>query len=161
MVRRASGTALVFSAVLVSAWLVECRCVRRTFGEGGSLSTALEITDVASSAMPGFRMTIGGSVIDVDFAPGVLETPLAAVHQWISASACAVTTYYGRFPVKHLHLLIVPVEGQRGVLNGRTMGYGGASTKVFLGQLASEEDFNQDWVMTHEMLHLAFPPVAE
>jgi hypothetical protein len=161
MVSPASGTALVFSAVLVSAWLVECRCVRRTFGEGGSLSTALEIHDVASSAMPGFRMTIGGSVIDVDFAPGVLETPLAAVHQWISASACAVTTYYGRFPVKHLHLLIVPVEGQRGVLNGRTQGYRGASTTVFVGQLATEEDLKRDWVMTHEMVHLAFPSVAE
>ncbi len=161
MVSRASGMALVLSAVLVSAWSVECRCVRRTFGEGGSLSTALEIHDVASSAMPGFRMTIGGSVIDVDFAPGVLETPLAAVHQWISASACAVTTYYGRFPVKRLHLLIVPVEGQRGVLSGNTQGYGGASTKIFVGQLATEEDLMRDWVMTHEMVHLAFPSVAD
>src|SRR5260221_14585773 len=98
MVSRASGTALVFSAVLVSAWLVECRCVRRTFGEGGSLSTALEIHDVASSAMPGFRMTIGGSVIYVDFGPGVFETPLSPVDRWISASGRAGTTYYGRFP---------------------------------------------------------------
>ncbi len=105
-------------------------------------------------------MTIGGSVIDVDFAPGALETPLAAIHHWISASACAVTTYYGRFPVKHLHLLIVPVERQRGVLSGRTQGYGGASTKVFVGQLATEEDLKRDWIMTHEMVHLAFPSVA-
>jgi hypothetical protein len=63
--------------------------------------------------------------------------------------------------VKHLDLLIVPVEGQRGVLNGRTMGYGAASTKVFVGQLATEEDLKRDWVMTHEMVHLAFPSVAE
>jgi hypothetical protein len=106
-------------------------------------------------------MLIGGSVIDVNFAPGVPETPLAAVRQWISASACAVTTYYGSFPVNHLHLLIVPVEGQRGVLSGRTQSYDGASTKVFVGQLATEEDLKRDWVMTHEMVHLAFPSVAE
>jgi hypothetical protein len=131
------------------------------FGEGGSLSTALGIHEVTSSDMPGFRMMIGESVIDVNFAPGVLETPLAAVHHWISASACAVTMYYGRFPVKHLHLLIVPVEGQRGVLNGRTQSYGGASTTVFVGQFANEADLKRDWVMTHEMVHLAFPSVAD
>jgi hypothetical protein len=95
-------------------------------------------------------MMIGESVIDVNFAPGTLETPLAAVHHWISASACAVTTYYGRFPVKHLHLLIVPVQGRRAVLSGGTQGYGGASTNL-----------KRDWVMTHEMVHLAFPSVAE
>jgi hypothetical protein len=160
-VSRTSGIALVLAAVLVLAWSVECRRVRRTFGEGGSLSTALGIHDVTSSDMPGFRMMIGESVIDVNFAPGTLETPLAAVHHWISASACAVTTYYGRFPVKHLHLLIVPVQGRRAVLSGGTQGYGGASTKVFVGQLATEENLKRDWVMTHEMVHLAFPSVAE
>jgi hypothetical protein len=106
-------------------------------------------------------MTISGSVIDVNFGPGALETPLSAVHHWIAASACAVTTYYGRFPAKHLNLLIVPVEGQRGVLSGRTLGDRGASTKVSVGQLATEEDLMRDWVMTHEMVHLAFPSVAE
>jgi hypothetical protein len=41
------------------------------------------------------------------------------------------------------------------------MGYGAASTKVFVGQLATEEDLKRDWVMTHEMVHLAFPSVAD
>lgn len=161
MVSRAPVVVLALAAVLISNWSVKNGCVRKTFGEGGLLSAALRIQDVTSSDISGFRMMIGGSVIDVNFAPGVMETPLSAVHQWISASACAVTTYYGRFPVKHLHLLIVPVEGQRGVLNGRTQSYGGASTKVFVGQLATEEDLKRDWVMTHEMVHLAFPSVAE
>jgi hypothetical protein len=132
-----------------------------TSGEGRSSPTAPGIHHVTSPDMRGFRMTIGGVVIDVNFGRGALQTPLAAVHDWISRSACAVTTYYGRFPVKHLDLLIVPVEGQRGVLNGRTMGYGAASTKVSVGQLATEEDLKRDWVMTHEMVHLAFPSVAE
>ena len=116
------------AAVLVATWTIKCRDVRCTFYEGRSCSVAPGILDVTSADIPGFRIMIGGSVIDVNFAPGALETPSAAVHNWISASACAVTTYYGRFPVKHLHLLIVPVEGQRGVLNGRTLAYGGIST---------------------------------
>ena len=161
MVSLASRMALILAAVLVSTWSVEHWGVRQDFGEGGSKSRAPGIHDLASPDMPGFRMTISGSVIDVSFAPGALETPLSAVHHWIAASACAVTTYYGRFPAKHLNLLIVPVEGQRGVLSGRTQGYGGASTKIFVGQLATEEDLMRDWVMTHEMVHLAFPSVAE
>lgn len=161
MVSLACRTALVLAAVLTSIWSVEHRGVRQDFGEGGSNPAAPAIHHVTSPDMHGFRMTIGGGVIDVNFGPGALQTPLAAVHDWISRSACAVTTYYGRFPVKHLDLLIVPVEGQRGVLNGRTMGYGAASTKVSVGQLATEEDLKRDWVMTHEMVHLAFPSVAE
>ena len=161
MVSSASRMALFLAAVLVSTWPGEIAGVRRAFGEGGSNPASPGIHDVTSPDMPGFRMTISGSVIDVNFAPGALETPLSAVHHWIAASACAVTTYYGRFPVKHLHLLIVPVEGQRGILSGRTQGYGGASTKIFVGQLATEEDLMRDWVMTHEMVHLAFPSVAE
>jgi hypothetical protein len=157
MVSRNSGMVLVLAAAIVSTWFG----VRRTLGEHGSLSMVQGIQDLASSDIPGFRMTIGGSVIDVTFTSGALETPLAAVRNWISASACAVTTYYGRFPVKHLHLLIVLVEGQRGVLSGRTLGYGGASTRVLVGQLTTEEDLKRDWVMTHEMVHLAFPSVAE
>jgi hypothetical protein len=30
-----------------------------------------------------------------------------------------------------------------------------------VGQLATEEDLMRDWVMTHEMVHLAFPSVAD
>jgi hypothetical protein len=161
MVSLGSRTALILAAVLASTWSVEHRGVRQDLGEGGSKSAAPGIHDLASSDMPGFRMMIGGSVIDVTFASGALETPLAAVRNWISASACAVATYYARFPVKHLHLLIVPVERERGVLNGRTLGYDGASTRVLVGQLTTEEDLKRDWVMTHEMVHLAFPSVAE
>ena len=65
------------------------------------------------------------------------------------------------FPRKHLHLLIVPVEGQRGVLNRRTLAYGGISTRVLVGQLTTEGDLKRDWIMTHEVVHLAFPSVAE
>jgi len=160
MVGLASRMALILAAVLVSTWPGKYGCIQRAFGEGGLNAVTPGTHDVASPDTPGFRMMITGSVIDVNFAPGALETPLAAVHRWIAASACAVTTYYGRFPVKHLHLLIAPVEEQRGVLSGRTLGYGGSSTSVLVGQLTTEDDLKRDWVMTHEMVHLAFPSVA-
>src|ERR1700719_2597080 len=103
MVSLACRTALVLAAVLTSIWSVEHRGVRQDFGEGGPSPTAPGIHDVTSPDMRGFRMTISGGVIDVNFGPGALETPLAAIHDWISRSAFAVTTYYGRFPVKNLY----------------------------------------------------------
>ena len=33
--------------------------------------------------------------------------------------------------------------------------------KVLVGQHTTEDDLKRDWVMTHEMVHLAFPSVAE
>ena len=161
VVTRRPGVVFALAAVLVATWTIKCRGVRCTFHEGRSGSVAPGILDVTSADIPGFRIMIGGSVIDVNFASGALEIPSVAVHNWISASACAVTTYYGRFPVKHLHLLIVPVEGQRGVLNGRTLAYGGISIRVLVGQLTTEGDLKRDWIMTHEMVHLSFPSVAE
>src|SRR5258708_29638470 len=102
MVSLASRTALILAAVLASTWSVEHRGVRQDLGEGGSKSAAPGIHDLASSDMPAFRMMIGGSVIDVTFASGVLETPFAAGRNWISASAFSVTNYYARFPLKPL-----------------------------------------------------------
>ena len=161
MVSHRPGVVFAFAAVLVSTWTIEFRGVRHDFGEDGSAQTARGIHDATSSDIDGFRIKIGGGLIDVNFASGALEIPSVAVHKWISAWACAVTTYYGRFPVKLLHLLIVPVDGQTGVLNGRTLTYDGAYTRVLVGQHTTEDDLKRDWIMTHEMVHLAFPSVAE
>jgi hypothetical protein len=50
---------------------------RLDFGEGRSSPTAPGIHDVTSPDMRGFRMTISGGVIDVNFGRGSLQTPSA------------------------------------------------------------------------------------
>ena len=71
-----------------------------------------------------------------------------------------MATYYGRFPVGSLRLLLVPVDGRR-VRGGTTWGYRGAAIRVLLGRQANEDDLRRDWVMVHEMVHLALPDMAE
>ena len=161
MINRMSELTLVFAVALASIQRIDNLSVLRTAVRGRSLPASAEIHSVTLSEMAGFRITVGGGEIDVAFEAGALNTPAAAIRQWLAASACAVATYYGRFPVRHLHLLIVPVVGQRGVLNGRTWSYGGTTTRVSVGQLTTEDDLKGDWIMTHEMVHLAFPSVAE
>jgi hypothetical protein len=103
---------------------------------------------------------IDGSTLDVEFAPGQLDVPVTELTEWISTAAHAVNSYYGHFPVREAQILIVPVEGRAGVLSGTSWGSRPAFTRVYLGQRTAEADLKDDWVMTHEMVHYAFPLVA-
>ncbi len=105
-------------------------------------------------------LEISGGIIHVAFAPGEIALPQEKVLDWVRTSAKAVATYYGRFPVKELKLLIVPVDGPR-VRGGTTWAYRGAAIRVMLGRDSSEADLRRDWIMVHEMVHLALPELAE
>lgn len=99
-------------------------------------------------------------VIHVGFAPGELALPKEKILDWVKTSAKAVATYYGRFPVKSLRLLLVPVDGPR-VRGGTTWGYRGAAIRVLFGRDSNEETLRRDWVMVHEMVHTALPDMEE
>ena len=101
-------------------------------------------------------LAVPGGVIHVAFAAGDIALPREKILDWIGTSAKAVSTYYGRFPVNSLKLLMVPVDGPR-VRGGTTWGYRGAAIRVLLGRESSEDDLRRDWVMVHEMVHLALP----
>ena len=114
----------------------------------------------AFDRLPGTDLEIGGGTIQVAFAPGEIALPREKVLDWIRISAKAVSTYYGRFPVHSLKLLLVPVDGPR-VRGGTTWGYRGAAIRVLLGRASGEDDLRHDWVMVHEMVHLALPDLDD
>jgi hypothetical protein len=114
----------------------------------------------AFDRLPGTDLEIGGGTIHVAFAPGEIVLPREKVLDWIRISAKAVSTYYGRFPVHSLKLLLVPVDGPR-VRGGTTWGYRGAAIRVLIGRESSEDDLRRDWVMVHEMVHLALPDLDD
>lgn len=79
---------------------------------------------------------------------------------WVSAAARAVTVYYDHFPVTHVLIRVRFFDGH-GVRSGQTFGWKGALIKIAAGQSNTAGDFARDWMLTHEMVHLAFPDVAE
>jgi hypothetical protein len=89
---------------------------------------------------------------------------IAVAHEdlidWVSAASKAVATYFGRYPVPHATVRITTSEG-KGVHNGRTFGSPVALITISVGRQTSLADLKRDWTMTHEMVHLAFPSVAE
>ncbi|MGH8129684.1 MAG: hypothetical protein ACRES3_02395 [Steroidobacteraceae bacterium] len=78
----------------------------------------------------------------------------------MKSSAHAVATYYGRFPASTTQLLIVPKAG-RGISGGRTWAHRGATIRIRVGESTMESDFERDWVLVHEMTHLAFPSLPD
>jgi hypothetical protein len=103
---------------------------------------------------------IAGSTLQVDFSPGSLDLPSPQIMQWVENAASSVATYYGRFPVPRDRILIQPSEDRRGVMQGTTWGdVGGfpAFTRIRLGQHTTMQDLTDDWMMTHELVHTAFP----
>jgi len=114
----------------------------------------------AFDKLPKTDLEVSGGTIHVAFAPGDIALPKEKIFDWIKASAKAVSTYYGRFPVSSLRLLIVPVDGAR-VRGGTTWGYRGAAIRLPLGRDSSEESLTRDWVIVHEMVHTALPDLDD
>jgi len=119
---------------------------------------------VAACAYPADTVTstilIGNSRIDVATEEGTLHAPKEDVMKWVQWSAEAVAGYYGRFPVPHTNLRIIPTSGA-GVRGGRTWGDRGSHIAIHVGADTTWSDFADDWMLPHEMIHLAFPDVAD
>ncbi len=114
----------------------------------------------AFDKLPKTDLDVSSGTIHVAFAPGDIALPKEKLFDWIKASAKAVSTYYGRFPVSSLRLLIVPVDGAR-VRGGTTWGYRGAAIRLPLGRDSTEENLKRDWVIVHEMVHTALPDLDD
>jgi len=112
----------------------------------------------AFDGLPVTRLPVPGGEIAVGFAPGPLTLPREDLLAWVERSAAAVAAYYGRFPARSTRLLLVPRSG-RGVRGGRAWGHRGAAIRITVGEHTHPADLENDWVLVHEMTHLAFPSV--
>lgn len=95
--------------------------------------------------------------VHVAFVP--LERRLAQeeIVRWIRSSAQMVAAYFGRFPLEHTLVLVLPARGDR--IHGRVLGGGGATVLLWLGPDATSAKLYDDWVLVHELVHTGFPTV--
>jgi hypothetical protein len=116
--------------------------------------------EIASS----HELRFGANVLQVDLAAGDLDLPVTAILAHVQAAASAVATYYGRFPVARARLLLVPVAGRSGIMQGTTWpGMNGVQgfTRIRIGQHTTTSDLAEDWMTTHELTHMAFPSLPD
>ncbi len=125
-----------------------------------------------AAAQPGHNLTIvasrelktGGGTVQVDFAAGPMDLSQDTIFGHVQAAAAAITEYYGRFPVERARVLIVPVPDRSGIVQGTTWGDMAGwpgMTRFRIGQHATTDDLKDDWMMTHELDHMAFPSLPD
>jgi hypothetical protein len=102
---------------------------------------------------------IGGARIDVTIDASKLEVSQSDLMRWVKSAAESATAYYGRFPLPHLFLRIKSFDG-RGVRQGQTFATDGGLITIHVGNATTPTELAGDWMLTHEMLHLAFPSLA-
>lgn len=106
------------------------------------------------------NLAVPGDSVDLQFE----GTPSAALRSlaktWVQTSGHAVATYYGKFPVRHAVLRCMLRPGHA-IESGQSSGWDGVHITLSLGRDASEADFAEDWVLVHEMIHLALPNLAD
>lgn len=130
----------------------------------GSLEAPAELLFQAPySGFGRFRLqtlAVAGGVIHlwVGLDAGELALSAEQLAAVVRDSASVLQDYFGRFPVPELALIVVPVEGDE--LSGMQLGNGGASILVFLGRSATKIGPRDDWVLLHEMFHLALPTLV-
>jgi hypothetical protein len=105
-------------------------------------------------------MLIGNARIDIRIEENTIRMPTKDILHWVKSAAESVTAYYGRFPVPQVLIRITPFKG-RGVYNGMTFGDRGGRILIRVGNETSPSELALDWMLTHEMVHLAFPSVED
>lgn len=131
--------------------------------ESGAWDIALgDLWTSPYSAFGPFRtriLEVAGSRILIAFAPGKLTVTDEEMIAWAESSANAIVTYFGKFPIPHALVMLIPARG-RWVGEGKTLSGGGGSIFMRVGERANVRSLKDDWVLVHEMTHLAFPSVA-
>ncbi len=106
------------------------------------------------------ELTLGGSTLCVFIEDDALAKRQPILRTWIDRSAHIVAAYYGKFPAP---LVVIRLRGREGsgVSGGRTTNYSGLMIQMRVGRETTAEALAADWVLVHEMVHLALPEVGD
>ncbi len=122
-------------------------------------SLAAETPPSATSAQRlADRLEIAGAHITID-RDAALEPVKEDLRAWIVSAATTVAAYYERFPTRDLTLRLAARRGG-GIRGGTTTNFSGAVVSVQVGVGVTREELRSDWVLVHEMVHLALPEVG-
>lgn len=138
--------------VLLLAWAIAAGAA--VLLAGCSSTAPLHAARVSTLELRGFN-----DAIVIAHSPRELGMRDADLERWVWEAATAVQTYYGRFPVQRLRVEIEPTDGL-GAQAGAAFGFGSPLVRMGVGRGSDGDELALDWMLTHEMVHLAFPRVA-
>lgn len=125
----------------------------------GTVAVAPRGAAEATPDSSGAPVRLADAEIRIQWAPG-LQADGASIRRWVIEGAQAMQAYYGRFPVSRLTVQVDEASGA-GVQGGKSFGYPAALIRMSVGAGTTQRQFRGDWMMAHEMVHLAFPSVPD
>ena len=120
------------------------------------LFTAQACADESSTR----QLSLNGVSLRIELPDSSFRGGSEPLLDWIKRSLGIVTAYYGAFPTSSLRIQVVPENGA-GVRGGKTWGYRGGFIRVQVGRDVTAAQLHDDWVLVHEMTHLALPDVGD
>ncbi|HYL00027.1 MAG TPA: hypothetical protein VEU78_02455 [Steroidobacteraceae bacterium] len=105
------------------------------------------------------ELAVDGVRLRVELGSGDFNAGSEALITWIRRSAGIVAAYYGGFPTARVTIELRSGPGA-GVQGGSTYADPDALIRVRVGREVTEAQLKSDWVMVHEMTHLALPDVG-
>lgn len=127
----------------------------------GSTGAASNLAVAACAVTQTLR--VGGGELRLQFDPADFTLASSQICAWTERSAQAVAAYFDGFPVPQVRVVFKPVDSA-GIPTGSTYGYlDGKGPVIFieLGRRATQAALDRDWVLPHELTHLAVPRVPE
>jgi hypothetical protein len=114
----------------------------------------------AHAASEASEIQVGRASFGVSWRGSAADIGHPLLLEWIKRSAAIVSGYYGEFPLDEVAIQVSTGEGDR-VMNGRTFGAPHAFIELKVGRHVSAQTLRDDWVLVHEMTHLALPEVTD
>ncbi len=122
------------------------------------LATGISAASSANGEAPADPIEVIGGRIRLTIADPDLAPAGDRLRAWTARSADIVAQYYGRFPMADTHVVVESRSGS-GVGHGVAFREREGLINVAVGSAVTEEDLRDDWVLIHEMIHLALPNV--
>ena len=109
------------------------------------------------------QLEIGGANITVNIAAGRTDLPRPRLFAWVTRAGRAVAMYFAGFPVSRAIVNVRAAPGRDGIFSGFTFfpDSGTLTTRIAVGEHTTEEALADDWMMTHELVHMGFPAMAD
>jgi hypothetical protein len=133
-----------------------------TDGRPGSFEAATAAMDALTFAVFGaFHDDVveqGEGRIEVAVARRGLLLDESASLAWVKGAASGLAAYYGRWGVPNALVVIAP--GSAATTRGETLGEGGPSVVVRAASGFRSTSIGDDWVLTHELVHVTLPTLG-
>ena len=127
-----------------------------------SLFRLSEASVAADSKSPTLErvVTIDDSRLAVRYSAADFAASLDDLTNWVGRRARIVRDFYGRFPVKSVRL-VIRQGGEAGVHGGREYSADSPFINISVGRATTRAQLDDDWVLVHELIHLAFPEIGD